>query len=145
MFEFEKNDSFIALRKLLKEVGALNLYAKIVESNSKKELKDNVEYAIKSLGDQMPDRAYDELLQEARQTAQNVKQDDVRKNILTLLDALQKNDSVIERMTKAHLNNNKRRPATFSVERPSNVKSQNRKHSKLDFNKITRRALRRIK
>ena len=128
-----------ALRRLLEEVGELNLYHKIVNSENKEALKSNVAYAVKSLGSKMPERDYDEILRDVRRTAQDVSQDDVKNQILSLLDALQKTDGVIEQMTKAHLNRQKTYPVMRSFKQSR--KSKAKKHSKFPFSQMTAKAL----
>jgi glutamyl-tRNA reductase len=134
-----------ALRRLLEEVGQLNLYYKIVQSENREALKANVSYAIKSLGSKIPDRDYDEILRDARRTAQDVNQEDIKHQILSLLDALQKTDSIIEQMTKAHMNKKNSIPAKRFFESRSKSNAKRYHNNKFDFNKLTRRALRRVK
>ena len=129
-----------ALRRLLKEVGELNLYHKIVNSENKEDFKSNVSYAIKSLGSKIPDRDYNKILQDARRTAQDVNQDDIKNQILSLLDALQKIDGVIEQMTKAHLNKNKNyNPVMRNIKKCQ--KSKAPEPRKFDFSAMTSKAL----
>lgn len=128
-----------ALKALLEEVGQLNLFYKIVQSQDKEDFKSNVKYAIKSLGSKMSDRDYNEILRDVRRTAQNVNQDDIKHQILSLLDALQKTDGVIEQMTKAHFNKQKTYPVMRSFKQSR--KSKAPKHRRFDFSRLTAKAL----
>jgi hypothetical protein len=134
-----------ALKQLLEEVGHANLFYRIVQSKNEHDLKSNVHYAVKTLGQKMDNDTFQKLLVEARRNALNVSQPDARAKILSLIDGLQKTnnpDTVFEQMTNAFLNKNKNySPVMRNIKKCQ--KSKAKKHSRFDFSSMTAKALRR--